>query len=551
MANINIFALGGLDENGKNCYVLEYENDIFVINTGAKVPINSNNGVDTLIPNFSYLVKNKNKIKGLFITDVKNETFSALPWFLMQIPDVTIYTSAFNKILILDRLSKYKIDKPNYKIELINKPLTINDVTINTFDLAGSMPGHFGLDFVTKDGDILFLSNFVEGNLGFYGNLNFNKIKENIIKDRKVLALMVDSGMANHSGRAITKIGIPSSVKEAFEKAKPNERIIVGAYDEEMVAINSILDLAKKHKRPVVAYGKTYGQLLYLIRKIHPKVEFPEIIDYKLSNKTNNAVILITGAVERLYSRFIRITDKNDVFLTLKPTDLVIMIAPPVNGLESLLAVALDEVARITPKIVEVNQDEYYRHRPAREDLINLVKIVKPQYIIPVQGLYRYLVDAGKYMREAIALNEKHSLILQNGKIAHFINGKLSSTNGKVKEVGDTIIDGFGIGDISSEVIAEREILGREGVILISALYNSKTKKLEGKLQVNYVGVITKEEKKSTTELIKSIISNILLTETFTGIKDIQERTRKVIRKKIFKIMDKEPMVIVTFTGVQ
>lgn len=550
MANISVFALGGLDENGKNCYVLEYEEQIFIINSGTKVPINSNNGVDTLIPNFTYLVKNKDKIKGIFITDVKNESFSALPWLLMQIPDLNIYTSAFNKILILDRLSKYKLSEVSYKIHLVNKPLDFGEVKVNAFELAGSMPGHFGIDFVTKDGDILFLSNFVEGNLNIYGNLQFKNIKEKITKNRKILALMVDSGMANHSGKAIDKIGLPLSVKEAFKKAKPNERIIVGAYDEEMVAINQILNLAKEQKRPIITYGKTYGQLLYLIRKIHPKIEFPEIIDYKTANKTENAVILITGSAERLYSRFLRITDKNDVFLTLKPSDVVMMIAPPVNGLESLLAVALDEVARITPKIVEVDQNEYYRHRPAREDLLNLVQNIKPQYIIPIQGLYRYLVDAGKYMCESIKLKESNCLILQNGKIAHFIDGKLASTNGKVKEVGDTIIDGFGIGDISSEVIAEREMLGREGVILITSLYNSKTKKLTGKLQINYVGVISKEDKKATTELIKSTISNILTTESFNGLRDIQERLRRQIRKRIFKVMDKEPVIIVTFNNI-
>lgn len=552
MAHINFFSLGGLDENGKNCYILKHEEDIFIINSGAKMPINSANGVDTLIPDFTYLIQNKDKIKGIFITDVKNESFSALPWLLMQVPNLTIYTSAFNKVMILDRLSKYKINENNWKIEIVNfsKSIKFEKYEINTFGLSGSMPGHFGIDFVFNDGDFIFMSNFVEGDLGIYGKLNYQELIQRITKGRKILALAVDAGMANYSGRAIDKIGLPQSVKEAFMKAKPNERIIVGAYDEEMVVINQILDLAREQNRPVITYGKTYGQFLYLIKKIHPKMQFPEIIDYKIANKTNNAVILITGSIERLYSRFLRITDKNDVFLTLKPTDLVIMIAPPINGLESLLALTLDEVARITPKIVEVAQDEFHRHKPTRDDLIDLVKALKPKYIIPIQSLYRYLVDAGNYMSEAINIQRENALIMQNGKIAHFIDGKLASLNGKIKEVGDLIIDGYGIGDISTEVITEREMLGREGVIMISFLYNSKTKKPYGKLQINHIGVVTKEEKKIVNDLIKSLIVNILSTETFSGLREIQERIRTVVRKKIYKSLDKEPMVIVTLNNI-
>ncbi|MBU4689486.1 MBL fold metallo-hydrolase RNA specificity domain-containing protein [Mycoplasma zalophidermidis] len=545
MNHINIFALGGLDENGKNCYVLEYNEKIYIINAGTKVPINSQNGVDTLIPDFSYLEKNKDKIVGVFVTDVKNETFSALPWLLMHIPNLNIYTSPFNKIMIADRLSKYKIMNKDYKIISLSKMAKLGEIFVQPIELAGSMPGHIGFDFITPDGDVLFMFNFVEGNLGIYGKLDFQHLKTGFTK-RKLIALVVDSGRANYSGKAVDKINLPESIKDVFMSAKENERIIIGAYDEEMVSIHQILELAIKTNRPIITYGKTYGQLFYLMQKENPNLKLPEQIDYKMANKSDNAVVLVTGAIERLYSRFLRITDNNDVFLKLKPTDNVIMIAPPIAGLESIAAVSLDDIARITPKISDVSNKEFYRHRPARQDLIDLVKTLQPQYVIPVQGLYRYLSEAAKCISKEAKIKPQNCILLQNGKIAHFINGKLSSTKGKIKGIGDVIIDGFGIGDISTEVIAEREILGRDGAIIITSTYNSNTKKLTGRTQINIIGAISKEDKKEAEELIISTIVSLLETEEFEGLKDFQNRARHVIRKRIFKTFNKEPMIIVS-----
>nr|WP_318032711.1 hypothetical protein [Mycoplasmopsis bovis] len=163
MNHINIFALGGLDENGKNCYVFETFDDkgenkkIYVINSGAKIPINSNNKIDTLIPNFNYLIKNKDAIQGVFVTDVKNDSFSALPWLLMKMPTVPVFTSKFNKVLIMERLSKYKLDLKKVKINILDRPTKIGDIFVNPIELAGSMPGHIGLDFITPSGDYLFM----------------------------------------------------------------------------------------------------------------------------------------------------------------------------------------------------------------------------------------------------------------------------------------------------------------------------------------------------------------------------------------------------------
>ncbi|WLP85459.1 ribonuclease J [Mycoplasma seminis] len=550
MQNVNIFALGGQDENGKNCYVLEHNNDIYIINTGVKVPIESNNGVDTLIPDFSYLIKYKDRIKGVFITDIKNESFSALPWLLMKIPNLQIYTSSFNRVMVLERISKYGIDQKSYRVNTLRGKTKIGSLDVIPFALTGSMPGNTGFNFSTPEGDYIFMFNYVEGDLGIYGKTSFKALAQ-YFANHKIIALVTDAGKSNVVGRAIDKYKTNVTLEQAFNATDANNRIIVGAYGEEMVAIQEVITLARKYNRPIIPYGKTYADLLYLISKLSDKIQLPEIVDYKSINKHPNAVILVTASTERLYNRFVRIVNNNDVYLKLQPQDTVVLMAPPVNGLESNYAEMMDMVAKITPNIFEVLDNDYFYIRPTKQDLCNLVKELNPRYFIPTQGLYRYLVGSSEYI--ASELGKKHqpdSIVLLNGKIAHFQNDKLFSHNGKVKEVGTTIIDGFGVGDISAEVIAEREALGREGVIIINGLYSPKTKKILGQLHINYIGVIDESEVEETDKLIMDIILEILKTKTFTSMREVNEKIRKTIRKKIFKLKDKDPMIALTLTTV-
>ncbi|MBN3534944.1 ribonuclease J [Mycoplasma procyoni] len=554
MAKINIFGLGGLDENGKNSYVVEVNDDIFVINTGTKVPVSSTNGVDTLIPDFSYLEANKHKIRGIFITDAKNESFSALPWLLMKIKGVKIYCSPFTKFLVLDRLSKYKIGHNDYEvISLTSEKLNFKHAFVKAIPLAGSLPGLYGYNIETEDGAIVVMLNFIVGSLNIYGTTDLDYIKNSVETPKGIHSLLIDSGRANYKGKAIDKIDVTPLISKVFEKTEKDARIIVGAFDEEMALLQEILDLSLKYNRPVAVYGRTYGQLVEIIQKIKingENIPMPEFIDYKDLSKHKNAVILVTSTSERLYQRFLRITDNNDVFLKLVPTDTVIMIAPPLNGLEVLYALTLDEIARITPRVVDITENEYYRIRPAREDIFMAAKTLKPNYFIPLQGLYRYMVVSSQ-IAAAAGINNAHCIVLQNGKIASFIDGKLHSQKGTAKGVGEVIIDGFGIGDISAEVIREREALAREGVIIITHLVDYKTKKLMGDIQISSSGIITRETKTEVHDLIKSLTYQAFLeSPKKIVLKDIQEKIKKNVRKKIYKMYDKEPLVVVVFYEV-
>ncbi|MGL4343410.1 MAG: ribonuclease J, partial [Metamycoplasmataceae bacterium] len=484
MANIRFFALGGLDENGKNSYVLEINDDIFLINYGTKTPISSTNGIDTLIADYDYIQENIKRVRGIFITNINNENFSALPWLLMKIQGLKIYCSTFSSFVIKDRLSKYDIGNSNYEIITMNsKGTKIGNILIKPLLLASSVPGTFGYQFETEDGNVLFMNNFVNGDLGIFGNTNLNFIKN---ENKNILALICDSGMANFNGRTIDNIDIKKSLEKAFINSKSNERIIVGVYDNDLASSYQILELALKYDKNIVAYGKTFHQLIDIIKSANKNIKFPKIIDYKRMEKEENCVIIISGTTERLYKRFLRISDGEDLYLKLKNDDRVIMIAPPINGLETQSTFMLDEVARITPHIYDYSSLEHYSYRPAKQDIVDIVSILKPKYFLPIQGLYRYMVVASKELQNNNFPQNK-IIILKNGRIAEFINGELDSQNKRIANAGDIIIDGFGIGDISKEVIFEREIIARDGVIIVSLVINDKEKKIYDNIDIKYM----------------------------------------------------------------
>ncbi len=562
MTDVKFFALGGLDENGKNCYVLDINNDLFVINFGTKVPIVSSYGIDTLIPDYEYLKNQSHRIKGVFITDTKNDSLSGLPWLLMEIPNIKIYCSDFSKEPILERISKYNIDPKNIQIEVLDeKGIEVNSTKICSIPLAGALPGTIGFSFTVKEGSYLFLSNFVDGDLGVYGKTDLKKIKNDY---PNIIGLFLDSGMSNFNDKSIHKITITDELEQIFSETPKTERIIIGAYDQEMATLHQVLDMALKYNRDIVTYGRSYHQLLELLHKRNPNLKLPKILDYKyISKHDNNVVIIVSGTVERLFKRFVRITEDNDVYLKFNKTDHFVMIAPPINGQETESSYVLDEIARITPKITDISEDKFYQCRPTKQDIIDTVEILKPKYFLPIQGLFRYLSVA---IREVVAKGYPQSkcVILQNGKLVHFKGEELISQKGRISEVGDIIIDGFGVGDISREVIFERETLVKDGVIIISVLTNKKNKKIYDNIDIKYIGVISSEERDKVDEVIKANLLNVYNKTFFSGNENgtnnneeiktsssqFQNTLKKSIRKKVFKLTDKEPMIVVSFTEI-
>ena len=545
MADINIIALGGQDENGKNSLIIETKKDIFVVNAGLKTPINNLNGIDGIIPDFTYLKKHIKNVRGILVTHAHDEVFAALPWLVMDLPGITIYASKYTVEVIKERLSKYKLGHNNYKVEVIEESQKIGSTNVKAFSVANSIPGSLTYNIQTEDGDVIVMGSNTIEDLGSFGKTDLEEIKS---KSNNILALLLDSRIANFKGHSSEKKSVVPVIKEFFDKAKDNERIIVGAYDEEVFTVQEVIDMAKKAGRPVISYGRAFDNLYTTMRNQYD-VDSPEFEDYKKADKIDNAVILVTGTWSRLYQRFVRIANGNDVFLNFKENDNIIMISPPVNGMEVVYADSMDEVAKVAPNILDVSDKDYYKLRPAQEDIRQIVSTLKPKFFMPTGALYRYMVVASKIAIEAGVTQDKN-VILQNGKVAHFQNGELASQKGFIKNHGDVIIDGFGVGDVSYEVINERQNLATGGLVSIAVQLDRKTKKPKGEMNIQILGLVTKPNLKEAQDIVQNVVIQKIEEAPKFDYKEVQNQIRKRTRKVIQKMYDKEPLVVITFYEV-
>ncbi|AJR11893.1 hydrolase [Mesomycoplasma dispar] len=558
MAKISFFALGGQDENGKNCYVLEIDDNIFIINSGAKIPLDNSVGVDTIIADFTYIEENHHKIKGVFITDAKNESFSGLPWLIMKVKGIKIYSSFFTKALILDRINKYGISENTFEIKPITSELQINaKLSILPIPVAGSMPGTLGFCFQTEDGAIVFMSNYVVGDLGVYGVTDFELIKKITANPKGILMFISDSGKSNLPGKSINKLFAKNFLEKSFLQADKNSRIVVSAYDEEMVSIQEIIDLAVKFNRQITAYGKKYDKLYNMIYKLDKLTtnklkSLPIFFDYKYANKQKNSVILITSSPERICHRFNRILENDDAFFKLKKSDYVIMLTPPINGMEQFYAKILDQVAKLTTNIVDISESEFGLARPYKEDISEMINFFNPKYFIPIQGLYRYLIVASNIAFNN-KINRQNIIVLQNKRVANFIDGTLFSRKRITRGEDEIYVSGYGIGDVSLEVLKERESLSRDGLIIVSFLFDPISKKILSVPEITDYGILSKENREPYCEIIRKIIfTNFSNLKKINDkiIKELQQKTQKNIKRKLFRIFDKEPNVSVLIHNI-
>ena len=546
MADINIFALGGQDENGKNSMVIEVNQDIYVINTGNKIPVNNIYGVDGIICDNSYLIDNQSRIKGVFITHAHDENFGGLPWFLMDIKGVTVYASKFTALAIKDRIQKYKIGHSTFKIEVLDKKTKIGNIDVEPFEVGNSIAGSRAFNFKTPDGDILVMSNYTDADLGPYGKTDIDAIAA---KTDNLLALLVDSRRSNYQGKSHERIDCKYLVEERVAEAADKQRIIVCAYDEEMHTIQQMLDLAIKYNRPVALYGRTFSFFLGELQKQFPNMKLPKIINHQDIRQHDNVIVIISGTWSRLAQRLTRIASGRDVLLKLKKDDVIISVAPPVNGLEVVYSVALDDVARIAPNLLDISDKDFYPTRPTHDDIEVLVKKLKPKYFLPMSALYRYMYVATNAAVKS-GVTRDRNIILQNGKILFLKDGKLASQNGRIKKYGDVIIDGFGVGDISYAVIRERQTLGAGGLISISMMINRRTKKPVGEISVQFVGIATKPELKEIYEKVNGVVQQKFDEIQKFDRNELQNVIRKRVRKVASKIIKKEPFVVITFFEV-
>lgn len=544
MDQVRLFALGGLDEDGKNMYVVEVNESIFVIEAGIKYPETEQLGIEMIIPDFKYLIENKDRILGIFITHGHDDVMAALPNLLKHI-QAPVYTTPLTATLIEEMLKKEKMDA--IRIHRIKRTsnFKLGQTTIRTFGMTQSIADGFGLAIDTPQGSIVYTSEFIIDydmrNEAF--SCDITALAD--IGKRGVLALLSESVGADRPGHSAPHHRISEIVEPSFEDAEG--RIIITTYHQNLYRMIEIIELANKYNRKVVFYDDELRAILKAVEKMG-YYRMPiglELPKTKFTNNINDVVIIVSGSGDQVFRRMHKIALGEDNFIELVANDCVIIASPIVPGTEREASDMENELYKEEVRVVTLDRRSVYSMHASMEDLKMMLYLFKPKYYMPIKGEYRQLVSNAN-----IALNmDYHAdkiLVLDNGQIAQFNDGILKSTADNLI-LEDVLIDGNDNLDVSGMVLRDREILSTDGAMIVGVVINHKTKEIIGGPDVQSRGVIYLKDADHIVKEVGLIIEKTILD----AVKEkryenaaVRMEAKDRIVKYILKETGKRPMIL-------
>lgn len=542
--DVKIFALGGLDENGKNMTVVEVDNKLFVIEAGIMFPDTGLLGVEYVIPDFSYLVENRERVAAIFITHAHDDVMRALPYLLKQIK-VPVYTGKFTAMVIEDMLEKEGVE--NYKINVIDRTSTlrIDGVTIKTFAMTHAVPDNYGIAIRSKQGFIVYPGEFIID----YNMVNnpyscdINELSD--LGEKGVLCLMCESAYAGKDGHTAPNHSIIKNLEPIFESHEG--RFIVACYRQSIFRVIEILNTAIKYNKKVFIRDKELRKTLDYMEKINyykiPKGLLVEKKDFK--NSIKDIVVLVTGRGKRLFLKMTTIATHEDKYVEFNKEDTVIIASPVVNGTEREAVNMTNEIYKEGGAVYSFKVKEAASMHPSQEDLKMALYLFKPKYYLPIKGEYRHLI-ANAQLATTMGYTPDRVILLDNGQIAKFTNGSLVSIS-ELIELDDTLIDGNENWDVTGVVLKDREILSTDGVMIIGITLNHQTKEVCSGIDVQTRGLIYLKDADYLIKEVEKITENTIVENVKANKYDNIE-CRSEIREKVQKYLTKEtgkrPMVL-------
>lgn len=544
--SVKIAFLGGMNEIGKNMTVYEYGNDMFIVDCGLAFPGAELLGVDTVIPDFTYIEENIDKVKGLIITHGHEDHIGGIPYLLKK-ADIPIYSTKLTIGLLKGKLEEHNLlnsarlieIKPNDKVAL--GKFTVEFIHVNhsipdAVGLAISSPagviihtGDFKIDTTPVDGDMIDLAKFAE-----YGT-------------NGVLALLQDSTNAERHGYTMSEKTVGESFLNLFRKAG-KRRIVVATFASNIHRVQQIIDVAKHLKRKVAVVGRSLENLVQVGEELG-YLNVPENILISIDNIKDYAddklVIITTGSQGEPMSALTKIANGEHKKVTATPNDYVIISATPIPGNEKMVGNVVNELMKRGVEVIYENMYEVHVSGHAcQEELKLMMGIVKPKYFIPVHGEQKHL-QKHAMLAESMGIAKKNIYVGDIGK--HIEISKRGIKPLDDVPSGDIYVDGIGVGDVGNIVLNDRKHLSADGIIIIVATIDSQTGEVISGPDIVSRGFVYVRE---SEELINSArdLSCRVIEESYSSRYHDWNTVKTSLRDEISKMMyertKRKPMVL-------
>lgn len=548
--NLKVIPIGGLNEIGKNLTVLEYKDQMILIDCGMTFPEDEMYGIDVVIPDFSYLVKNAHKILGVVITHGHEDHIGAVPYLLKQI-NVPIYGTRLPLGLIENKLKEHglkaklntikagdKFKLGDFKIEAIRTTHSIADAIclyIQTPVASLFHTGDFKIDYTPIDGEPIDLAKFAE------------------IGRRGVDLMMADSTNALRPGYTASEKVVGKTLDGIFREAK--NRILIATFSSNVHRVQKIIELAVKHGRKVAVSGRSMENVVALAVELG-YLHIP-VGAYVELNKTRNIpdnelVIITTGSQGEPMSALSRMANNEHRNVKLKKGDMVILSSTPVPGNEKTVS---SVVNKLYEKEVEVIYNDiadiHVSGHACQEELKLIHTLIKPKFFMPVHGEYRHLVQHS-VIAESIGMRKDRIFILSNGDQLT-VDKRNAVKFHNVVNAEDVLVDGLGVGDVGNIVLRDRKLLSESGLIIVVSAIDRASGEIISGPDIVSRGFVYVRENEDLINDAKKIAHQALEDSLEAGNRDwsgIKNSVREELRKFIFRKTKRSPIILPIFLDV-
>ncbi len=543
---LKVISLGGLQEIGKNMTVFEYDNDIIIVDCGLAFPEDDMLGIDLVIPDISYLVKNMDRIRGIVLTHGHEDHIGALPYVLKEI-NVPVFGTLLTLGLLENKLKEHGINKlvtlhtvvpgemvklGQFKVEFIHTNHSIADAVA----LAITTPvgvvvhtGDFKVDYTPIDGGVMDLHRFAE--LGKAG----------------VLLLLSDSTNAERKGFTMSESSVGGVFDDIFSET-PKNRIMVATFSSNIHRIQQIVNSAYKYGRKVAIIGrsmvnavKTSIELDYLNMPDNTLIDISEIKNYT----DDKLVIITTGSQGETMSALSRIASNEHKQVSIRPGDKIIISASSIPGNEKNISNVINELMRKGADVVyEGIADIHVSGHARQEELKLMLSLVKPKYFMPVHGEYVHLLSH-RDLALSLGIPKENIFVMNIGEVLE-ISKKDAKVNGTVPS-GQVLVDGLGVGDVGNIVLRDRRNLSENGLMIVVVAIDSASGCIVSGPDIISRGFVYVRESEDLMDEAKSVINDALMkceANHISGWSNIKNTIKDTLKNFLWQKMKRSPMIL-------
>lgn len=505
--NTKIIPLGGLGEVGKNMYVVMHNSEIIIVDSGVMFPDDELLGIDYVIPDYTFLKENENKIKALVITHGHEDHIGSIPFLLQTVDIPKIYAPSNAKELIDKKLEERNIIYKNLFVYDENTVIKTKYFNIEFFRTTHSIPDSHGVVIHTPDGTIVMTGDFKFDMTPIGPMSNLHKMAK--IGEKGVSVLISDSTNALVPGVSLSESVVDENLGEIFSSCK-DSRIILATFASNVYRIKHIMETCKKNKRKVALFGRSMENMVDVALKCGYFKDKDIVITAEEANhmKPNEVCLLCTGSQGEPLAALSRIASGTHRQITLMPDDVVIFSSSPIPGNGASVSKTINKLYKKGVKVFTNAMSEIHSSGHAnQEELKLMIRLFKPRYFVPYHGEFRMLkthADLGVMC----GVNKNNTFVLENGDVLNLRKGVVTP-GGKV-QAGEVYVDGSRIGEVGSAVIKDRILMSNNGILVIIANIDTENKVLLGTPAVTTRGYILVNENEDLIRDIQSISQGII-----------------------------------------